>query len=216
MSKSMRIAPVALTAISTLIALAFTSSAFAGEPYIGAALSAYTDTNLNCIAGASCERAGNDSGKIVAGYMFNALPYNGFNITHGIEAMRYRIGTTKAAFAGEHGLVAGAVDTSGFSVMHKMEFNFENVAVYTRLGIGYASGTITYADPASAPRDARMSAIAPYFGSGELVPVIGLGARYCLTKNISLTADWDRLPVTYNRHDKNVNNMFSLGVLYKF
>jgi hypothetical protein len=216
MSQFSRIAPVALAAISTLITLASTFSAFAGEPYIGAALSAYTGSNLNCISGAACERAGNDSRKIFTGYMFNALPYNGFNITHGIEAMRYRIGTTKAAFAGTHGLVAGAVDTSGFSVMHKMEFNFENVAVYTRLGIGYASGTINYTDPASAPRDTRLSAFGPYFSSGELVPVIGLGARYCLTKNISLTADWDRLPVTYNRHDKYVNNMFSLGVLYKF
>jgi opacity protein-like surface antigen len=54
--------------------------------------------------------------------------------------------------------------------------------------------------------------------SAWFLPTVGLGMRYNLTKNVSLTADWDRLPVTYTKlTSQRVNqSMYSLGVAYKF
>lgn len=205
MFKLKRASSVAVAALATFTTLSFTSSALAAETYVGAALSAYTRSSLPCPVNASCERSGATSGKIYTGYMFDALPYNGFNITHGIEAMEYQIGTSKTAYGYKNGHIPGYAETAGVALLYKLEVSFNNdFSVMSRLGTSYAHNSIQYSD-------GDVNANTSWFG-----PVVGLGAKYALTKNLSLVADWDRLPVKYNGGPKAANNMFSIGVSYKF
>ena len=205
MFKCYRISTLALVSGAILSNLLLSSSALASETYFGAGLSAYTRSKVKCGFDDPCEKAGTNTGKIYAGYMFDALPYNGFNITHGIEAMGYQVGANKASYSYKNKLVAGAGETAGLALLYKLDLSFNhNFSVHSRLGTSYAHSSVKFAP------DIYES------NSSWFAPVFGLGAKYEMTKNLSLVADWDRLPNKYSGNHKAVNNMFSLGVMYKF
>ena len=185
--------------------LALSTCALAAENYIGAGLSAYTRSKVKCGFDDPCEKAGTNTGKIYAGHMFYTLPYNGFNITHGIEAMGYQVGANKASYLYKNKLVAGAGESNGVGLLYKLEVSFNNdFSVYTRVGTSYGRSTVKFASGINES------------SSSWFAPVVGLGAKYAMTKNISLVADWDRLPSRYSDGRKSANNMFSLGVSYNF
>ncbi len=205
MFKRYRISSIALISGAILSNLALSTDALASDVYIGVGLSAYTHSKVKCGFDDPCERAGTNTGKIYAGYMFDALPYNGFNITHGIEAMGYQVGANKASYSLQNKLVAGAGETAGVALLYKLDVSFNNdFSLHSRLGSSYAHSSVKFSP------DIYES------NSSWFAPVIGLGAKYAMTKNLSLTADWDRLPNKYSGNHKAVNNMFSLGVMYKF
>ena len=185
--------------------LALSTCARAAENYIGAGLSAYTRSKVKCGFDDPCEKAGTNTGKIYAGHMFDTLPYNGFNITHGIEAMGYQVGANKASYLYKNKLVAGAGESNGVGLLYKLEVSFNNdFSVYTRVGTSYGRSTVKFASGINES------------SSSWFAPVVGLGAKYAMTKNISLVADWDRFPSRYSDGRKSANNMFSLGVSYNF
>ncbi len=205
MFKLNRISSIALVSGAILSNIVMSTSALASETYIGAGLSAYTRSKVKCGFDDPCERAGTNSGKIYAGYMFDALPYNGFNITHGIEAMGYQVGANKASYNFQNKLMAGTGETAGVALLYKLDVSFNNnFSIHSRLGTSYAHSSVKFSP------DIYES------NSSWFAPVVGLGAKYAMTKNISLVADWDRLPNKYSGNHKAVNNMFSLGVEYKF
>ncbi len=205
MFKLNRISSIALVSGAILSNIVMSTSALASETYIGAGLSAYTRSKVKCGFDDPCERAGTNSGKIYAGYMFDALPYNGFNITHGIEAMGYQVGANKASYNFQNKLMAGTGETAGVALLYKLDVSFNNnFSIHSRLGTSYAHSSVKFSP------DIYES------NSSWFAPVVGLGAKYAMTKNISLVADWDRLPNKYSGNHKAVNNMFSLGVMYKF
>lgn len=205
MFKCYRISTLALVSGAILSNLSLSTSALASETYIGAGLSAYTRSKVKCGFDDPCEKAGTNTGKIYAGYMFDALPYNGFNITHGIEAMGYQVGANKASYSYKNKLVSGSGETAGLALLYKLDVSFNNnFSIHSRLGTSYAHSSVRFAP------DMVES------NSSWFAPVFGLGAKYEMTKNLSLVADWDRLPNKYSGNQKAVNNMFSLGVMYKF
>jgi hypothetical protein len=205
MFKRYRISSIALISGAILSNLALSTNALASDVYIGAGLSAYTRSKVKCGFDDPCERAGTNTGKIYAGYMFAALPYNGFNITHGIEAMGYQVGANKASYSYKNKLVAGAGETAGVALLYKLEVNLNNnFSIYSRLGTSYAHSSVKFSPGIYESN------------SSWFAPVVGLGAKYAMTKNLSLVADWDRLPNKYSGGHKAVNNMFSLGVMYSF
>ena len=205
MFKLNRISSAVLVSGAIIANLSLSTCALAAENYIGAGLSAYTRSNVKCGFDDPCERAGTNTGKIYAGHMFDTLPYNGFNITHGIEAMGYQVGANKASYLYRHKQMAGAGESSGVGLLYKLEVSFNNdFSIYSRLGTSYGRSSVKFASGMNES------------SSSWFAPVVGLGAKYAMTKNISLVADWDRLPSRYNDAHKSVNNMFSLGVNYAF
>jgi hypothetical protein len=205
MSTLNRISTLAIVSGAILTNLSLSTCAFASETYLGAGLSAYTRSKVKCGLDDPCERASTNTGKIYAGYMFDALPYNGFNITHGIEAMGYQVGANRASYTYKNKPVAGTGETAGVALLYKLDVSFNNdFSIHSRLGTSYTHSSVKFS---------------PGFyesNSSWFAPVVGLGAKYAMTKNLSLVADWDRLPNKYSGGHKAVNNMFSLGVMYKF
>ena len=205
MLKLNRISSAALISGAILTNLSLSTCALAAETYIGAGLSAYTRSTVKCGFDDPCERAGTNAGKVYLGHMFDTLPYNGFNITHGIEAMGYKLGANKANYLYRNTHIAGAGESTGVGLLYKLEVSFNNdFSVYSRVGTSYGRSSVKFASGLSES------------SSSWFAPVVGLGAKYAMTKNISLVADWDRLPSRYSDGNKSVNNMFSLGVIYKF
>ena len=205
MLKLYRLSTLAIASGAIITSFSFATCAQASEIYLGAGLSAYTRNTVKCGLNDPCEKAGTNTGKIYAGHMFDTLPYNGFNITHGIEAMAYQVGANKASYSYKNKLVAGAGESTGVGLLYKLEVSFNNdFSVYSRLGTSYGRSTVKFASGLSESNPSWFA------------PVVGLGAKYAMTKNISLVADWDRLPSRYSVGHKSVNNMFSLGVSYKF
>ena len=205
MFKLNRLSSFAVVSGAILSNLALSTYAFAAETYLGAGLSAYTRSKVKCGFDDPCEKAGTNTGKIYAGHMFDTLPYNGFNITHGIEAMGYQVGANKASYLFKNKLVAGAGESNGVGLLYKLDVSFNNdFSVYTRVGTSYGRSSVKFASGINES------------SSSWFAPVVGLGAKYAMTKNFSLVADWDRLPAKYSDGNKSVNNMFSLGVVYKF
>jgi hypothetical protein len=205
MFKRNRISSAVAISGAILSNLFLSTSALASETYIGAGLSAYTRSTVKCGFDDPCERAGTNTGKIYAGYMFDALPYNGFNITHGVEAMGYQVGANKARYSYKNKFVAGAGETAGVALLYKLDVSFNNdFSIHSRLGTSYAHSSVKFAPGIYESN------------SSWFAPVVGLGAKYAMTKNLSLVVDWDRLPNKYSGNHKAVNNMFSLSIEYKF
>lgn len=205
MFRCYRISSIALVSGAILSNIALSNCALASDLYIGTGLSAYTRSKVKCGFDDPCERAGTNTGKIYAGYMFDALPYNGFNITHGIEAMGYQVGANKASYSYQNKFVAGSGETAGVALLYKLDVSFNHdFSLHSRLGTSYAHSSVKFSP------DMYES------NSSWFAPVVGLGAKYAMTKNLSLVADWDRLPNKYSGNHKALNNMFSLGIMYKF
>nr|WP_314859078.1 outer membrane beta-barrel protein [uncultured Undibacterium sp.] len=206
MSTFKRTIYASLAIAASLGAMAFSANAQAADTYLGAAWGVRTNSDLNCVAGAVCKRASNSTGKIYGGYTFAITPYNGFSLSQSVEGMLYQIGDTKGSFSTASGLKNGIGKTSGAGVFYKVDIGTDEFGVVSRIGTSYARGSVDFASGGSGSEKAWF------------VPALGLGLRYSLTKNVSLTADWDRLPTKYSstNSNKTINNIYSLGVAYKF
>lgn len=206
MSTLKRAISATLAITASIGAMAFATNAHAADTYLGAAWGVRTNSDLNCAVGAACERASKSTGKIYGGYTFATTPYNGFNLSQSVEGMLYQIGDTKGSFSTASGLKNGTGKTSGAGIFYKVDMGTDEFGVVGRIGTSYARGSVDFTSGGSASEKAWFA------------PALGLGVRYSLTKNVSLTADWDRLPTKYNStsSNKTINNIYSLGVAYKF
>lgn len=193
-----------LAIAASITAMSISASAHA-DTTIGSAWAVRTNSDLNCAVGGACERASKSSGKIYEAYNFSVTPYNGFSITQSVEGMLYRIGDTKASFNTKSGVKNGIGRSSGAGIFYKVDLGTDEFGVVARIGSNFSRGSVDYVGGGS---DSDKSWFAP---AG------GLGVRYNLNKNWTLTADWDRLPTKYNSTaSKSKNDMYSLGVAYKF
>lgn len=195
-----------LAIAASLSAIAFASSAQAADSYVGAAWGVRTNSDLNCAVGAVCERASKSTGKITGGYNFASTPYNGLTLTQSIEGMLYQIGDTKGSFSTGSGLKNGTGKSTGTGIFYKVDLGTDTFGVTAKIGTNYARSTVDFSAGGSDTEKAWF------------LPAIGLGLRYNLSKEVSLTADWDRLPSKFSSSNstKTINNMFSVGVAYKF
>lgn len=174
------------------------------EAYAGFNLAAQTRYDLDCVAGSPCDRKAGDSGKIFGGYLGAPSDIGGVSVSQGAELMYYKVGSANAGFQTGSGLKAGRGNTYGLGAAYVVQANFNDFAVNGRLGLAYANSKVDYTAGGS---DSNRSFLAP---------VVGLGVRYALTKNVTLNADYDRLPNKFSSQEKGSVNMFSLGVGYKF
>lgn len=189
---------------ASLATLALSSNAHA-DTTIGGSWAVRTNSDLNCAVGAPCERASKSSGKIYEAYNFSVTPYNGFSITQSVEGMLYRIGDSKASFNTSSGVKNGIGRSSGAGIYYKVDLGTDEFGVVARIGTNFSRGSVDYVGGGS-------SSDRSWFA-----PAGGLGLRYNLNKNWSLTADWDRFPTKYNSTaSKSKSDMYSLGVAYKF
>lgn len=195
-----------LSLIASVGALALSGSAFAGDTTIGGAWAVRTNSDLGCVANAPCERASKTSGKIYGDYSLSVTPYNGFSITQSVEGMLFQVGATKASFNTGSGVKSGNGKSNGAGIFYKVDLGTDDFGVTAKLGTSYARGSVDFIGGGSESEKAWF------------MPAGGIGFRVNLNKNWALTADWDRLPVKYSRssNSKSKNDMYSLGVAYKF
>jgi opacity protein-like surface antigen len=205
MSQIKRIITATLAAAASFSMMGFAANASASDDfYVGGALNARTTNNLKCIAGAKCEKA-SSGGKIYGGYTFNVTPVgNGMELKSSVEGSYYQLNNTKTGFSTVTGLKAGSGDTKGFGLAYKADLGNETFGVTGRLGTNFSKSSVDFASGSSF-KDKRYTSLA-----------VGLGARYSVTKNVDITADWDRIPARYSNNVKSVNNMFSIGAAVKF
>lgn len=206
-----------LTIAASLVTMAFATTAHAADTgtgtstYVGAAWGVRTNTDLNCAPGAACERPSKSSGKIFGGYTFATTPYDGFKLSQSVEGMLYQIGETKASFNTASGLKNGTAKSTGLGAYYKLDMGTDEFGITGKIGATYARSTL---DPAIGSAG---TALIGGFSNDWFAPAIGLGMRYSLNKNVDLTADWDRLSSKHaSSKTKTINNMFSVGVAYKF
>jgi hypothetical protein len=188
-------------------ALALVSFAASAQNYVGATVGISHNYDMDCVAGASCDRGANSSGKVVIGHEFGSTPLWGGDFGGAVEFMGYRAAEAKAGFNNGNGnanLVAGSGYSTGLGAAYAMHLAYGDFAVKTRLGLAYTKGSVDYLGGGSSSND-------------SWVPYLGVGASYSLTKNVDLNLDWDRLPTRFRDNTDKVNlNMLSLGATYKF
>ena len=185
--------------------LALVSVAASAQNYVGASVGISHNYDLDCVAGATCDRSANSTGKITLGHEFGTTPLWGGDFGGAVEFMGFRAAEAKAGFKNGTGtLAAGSGLSTGLGAAYAMHLAYGDFAVKTRLGVAYTKGTVDYAFGGS---DSNSS----------WVPYVGVGASYALNKNVTLDLDWDRLPTRFRDNTDKVNlNMLSLGATYKF
>ncbi|MET3136258.1 hypothetical protein AAKU61_000596 [Undibacterium sp. GrIS 1.2] len=195
------IASLLLGTAATSAMAADTTTTEAGA-YAGLNIAAQAKYDLDCSSNGQtgCNRKANSSGKIYAGYMGAPSLFEGINVSQGIELMYYKVGSATRTFIGS----SDSFNTKGLAASYVLQANFNNFSLNGRAGAAYT--TDKYGSSFLGTSNTNHS----------VVPVIGLGARYSLTKNISLNADYDRLVSDANNAAKGPIHMFSLGVGYKF
>jgi hypothetical protein len=183
------------------IAIALAAASVAGlswaeDTYVGASIGARTHYGLDCASGATCDRNGGTSGKIVFGKTFD----NGF----GGEVMAFRLGQAKGSVKNGTGLVPGRLSTQGLAAVGTYDLlKGESFTLKGRLGLAYAHGKASY--------EAGGSSSKSYFTS-----VVGLGTSYAINKQWSLNADWDRTNAVAGNSQKSHVDLFSIGATFHF
>lgn len=187
---------LALTTATAIAAAAAAGSARAAEDsYVGAGIGLRSHTDLNCAAGADCDRNANGSGKIFFGKDLDA--------TWGAEAFAYRLGKAKGTVGSPSGNVAGSVKAEGLGVAATARTQFDAFTFKARLGVAYQHGRTSYTAGGSDSKNA-------------LVPVAGLGVSYALNKQWSINGDWDHIRSKFSSQEKAGTNLFTVGASYRF
>lgn len=189
----MRTIATFLFAASTLAA---TVQAQAAQPdnYAGAAIGARAHYGLDCTANTRCDR-NTSGGKI---YFGKQLEKN-----FAAEVMAFRLGSADGAVKNGSATVAGSARAQGLAATGVFSAPLGDFALKGRLGVGYVRGETDFATGGGTAKSA-------------FVPVIGIGASYALNQQVSLNADWDRLPAKFGNGSKATTSMLSLGVSFRF
>ncbi|MDE2428419.1 MAG: porin family protein [Burkholderiales bacterium] len=203
-STSLLLAGIASLFVANAATAADTANAMAPQTYMGLNLAVQSKYDLSCASTSPCDRKANSSGKIFGGYMMAPSLFEGVNVSQGVELMYYKVGNAKALFDSSNGMQAGTGNTKGVAASYVLQANFNDFSINGRAGVSYAQSKVNYLSGGS-------SSDKSFF-----VPVVGLGMRYAITPNVTLNADYDRLPDRFNDKEKGSVNMFSLGVGYKF
>ncbi len=201
-AKSILVASIASLLLGTAATSAMAADTTTTEAgaYAGLNLAAKTKYDHDCLGSVSCDNKASSSGKIYAGYMGAPSLFEGVNVSQGVELMYYKVGSATETFSG----LNKTFSTKGLGASYVLQANFNDFSINGRLGVAYTDDKLSstnYTLGGNVESDKHRYA-----------PLVGIGARYSLTKNISLNADYDRFETN---HMGSVN-MFSLGVGYKF
>ncbi|MDY7538860.1 outer membrane beta-barrel protein [Undibacterium sp. RTI2.1] len=202
-AKSIFFASIASLLLGTAATSAMAADATTTEAgaYAGLNIAAQAKYDHDCLGSVSCDNKASSSGKIYAGYMGAPSLFEGVNVSQGVELMYYKVGSATETFSS----LRRSTSTKGLGASYVLQANFNDFSVNGRLGVAYTddkSSSTNYLLPVGAVESDQH----------RFAPLVGVGARYSLTKNISLNADYDRLQSDHT----GAVNMFSLGVGYKF
>ena len=185
-----------LSTVAAIAAAAATGSASAAEDmYVGGGIGARSHVDLNCAAGANCDRNGNSSGKIYFG--------KDLTDTFGAEAFALRIGKATGSVGSPAGSVPGSVKADGLGVAGTARTQVSDFTFKARLGAAYMHGRTSYDAGGS---DSKNS----------LAPVVGVGVGYALNKQWSLNADLDHVRNKFNSQEKASTDLVTVGASYRF
>ena len=185
-----------LHTVATIAAAAALGSAQAAEDtYVGVGIGARTKIDVDCAAGASCDRTPSGSGKIFFG--------KDLDKTWGAEAFAYRLGHATGTINSPSGPQAGNVRAEGLGVVGTARADWDALTFKARLGAAYNHGQTDYA-----------------LGGGDtrnsLVPVVGAGVTWNVDKKWGVNLDWDRIDTRFNRQEKAATDLITVGVGYRF
>jgi hypothetical protein len=190
---------LSLTALHTLTAIAAAatlgSAQAAEDTYVGIGIGARTKIDIDCAAGAACDRTPSGSGKIFFG--------KDFDKTWGAEAFAYRLGHATGVINSPTGLQAGNVRAEGLGVVGTARADWDALTFKARLGAAYNHGKTDYTAGGSDTRN-------------SLVPVVGAGVTWNIDKKWGVNLDWDRIDTRFNRNEKAATDLLTVGVGYRF
>lgn len=187
---------IALHTVTAIAAAAAMGSAQAADDtYIGVGIGARTKIDVDCAAGAPCDRTPSGSGKIVFGKDLGQY--------WGAEAFGYRLGHATGVIGSPSAPQAGNVRAEGLGVVGTARADWDALTFKARLGAAYNHGKAEYAAGGS---DTRSS----------LVPVVGAGVTWNVDKKWGVNLDWDHIDTRFNRQEKAATDLFTVGVGYRF
>lgn len=162
---------------------------------IGVTLGAFNHYNLNCNGATQCDRNASAGGKLFLDTRLT--PWLGVGVA------AYSVGAASANFQTAKGNMAGSGRSSGLALTAFIPLDVDNFTFKARLGAGYSKGKVSYSNGTSESKN-------------SLVPVMGLGVSYAITKNWAANLDWDLLPTKFSNQNKSNVDMVSLGLSYRF
>ena len=181
--------------LATALGAAMQAQAAGDENYAGVAIGARTHYGLDCSGAVRCDRNASGGGKI---YLGKQLEKN-----FAAEVMAFRLGSAEGALKNGSSRVAGSARAHGLAATGVFFQPLGDFTVKARLGVGYLRGEADFAAGGGTSKSA-------------FAPVVGLGASYALSPQVSLNADWDRLPAKLGNGDKVTTSLFSLGLSFRF
>ena len=187
----------------TLALLAGSASAYAGQvadgpnTEVGIAGSVRLgDRNIPpCEASVDCKHGRRPSGKIFADTLVSP--------SWGWGAAVFRTQPNSATLTAPTTALGATAQTKGAAVTAYMPWKIDAFTFKARLGVGYADTTVHYTDGTAR-------------SVSGLVPVVGAGVSYALSKEWSVRADWDYLPSKPNAAFRTQANTASVGLFYHF
>jgi hypothetical protein len=181
-------------ALALIAATVSTGIAHADGNYAGAGISLRTHYGLDCVAGVSCDRNANASGKVYLGHDFEIF---------GAEAFAFRLGKARGGIDGPAGRLAGRVDAEGLGAVGTARMHYDAFTFKARLGAAYEHGRTRYDDGSSGSKN-------------SLVSALGAGVSYSLNKQWALNADWDLIGGRFNSKQKAGVSLYTVGASYNF
>lgn len=166
------------------------------ERYVGAAIGAATRYDLDCSTGTRCDRSPSGSAKVTLGLRLEKH--------FGAELMAWRLASGDGSVRLGTGVGPGSVRSQGVAAVGVFSAPLLDAwSAQARLGVGQVRGTVVHAGGATG-RTSRAT------------PVFGLGLRYALTPQWSVSADWDRLPTRVDARNKVDADLLSIGLQWHF
>lgn len=189
------IAALALAGLATGFAgPAAAQQAGAPSAYVGGNLGLYNKYDLRCGSGVACDRTAGFGGKVYGGYDYGS---------YGIEALAFSVNAGSGLVRQGTASVAGSVREQGLGVVGVLPLQAGDFTLKGKLGLAYTRGKVSYAAGGSD-------------GKKMFAPLIGASVSYPLSKDLSLSADWDQLRAKYNADNRVRVNMLSVGISHKF
>lgn len=202
-----------LLAAAALLAAGPARAAEPSPGYAGANWGARANVEIDCFSGGDCARNAGNSGKLYAGYALDGMNVFGLDTSNALELAVFSVGEVSGGVPVRGVAMQGRGKASGITLNKASAIYFNRALAFsTRLGVSYAHAT---ADLASAPglRDYGAGGHAAHNRFGVTA---GFGLAYAITRDWSLHADYDYLPISFASDGNSHVNLYSLGAAYHF
>lgn len=190
-------AAAAIAATFAAAALLGAAAAQANQPYIGASVG-QADYKIDT-TGATTSDTKDTGLKLYGGTMFTP--------NFGLEAAYFDLGKARgAASLPGFGTVSITGKARGVSLAGIAAVPFGDASVFAKAGIAQVRGEVQASTALGSGSESKSS----------LQPVLGVGASYAFTANLSARVEWERFRVRYADDLKEDTDLLSAGLVYRF